>query len=69
MLIVHTEGGHFAVDENGDLVVYDAKLHETSETGQQENGDRFNNRVPRKLTNRLLREINPNSGGYGDPRI
>ena len=35
--------------------------------GQTESGDRYNNRVPRLLTNLLLREMNPNSGGFGDP--
>ena len=65
-LVVHTEGGHFAVDEEGDLVPYDAALHETSESGQVETGGRYNNRVPRKLDNRLLREQNPHSGHFGD---
>ena len=66
IVMIHTEGGHFAVDEEGMLIEYSESLHETSETGQTENGDRFNNRVPRKLTNLLLREKNPNSGDFGE---
>ena len=66
ILMIHTEGGHFAVDEAGQLVEYSADLHETSETGQTESGTRFNNRVPRLLTNLLLREKNPVSGDFGD---
>lgn len=65
-LQIHTEGGHFALDGNGDLLRYVAAAHETSESGQAESGARYNNRVPRKLDNRLLREQNPNSGGFGD---
>ena len=67
VVMLHTEGGHFAVDEAGQLVEYNAFLHETSETGQSQSGDRYNNRVPRLLTNLLLREMNPFSGGFGDP--
>ncbi|MGE4602540.1 MAG: hypothetical protein AAEJ65_06520, partial [Planctomycetota bacterium] len=65
-LVIHTEGGHFAVDENGELIPYDGAAHETSESGQVESGARYNNRVPRRLDNRLLREQNPYSGGFGD---
>jgi len=65
VLVLHTEGGHFAVDEQGQLVEYDANVHEVSETGQAESGDRYNNRVAKKLTDLLLREQNPHSGGFG----
>ena len=65
-LVVHTEGGHFAVDEAGDLIPYDATIHETSVSGQVESGGRYNNRVPRRLDDRLLREQNPHSGHFGD---
>ena len=67
VVILHTEGGHFALDESGQLVEYNAFLHETSETGQSQTGGRYNNRVPRLLTNLLLREMNPHSGEFGDP--
>lgn len=66
-LVVHTEGGHFALDEAGRLIPYDAALHETSVSGQVESGTRFNNRVPRRLDDRRLRERNPHSGAFGDP--
>ena len=33
VVILHTEGGHFAVDENGQLVEYNPFLHEISESG------------------------------------
>ena len=51
MLIVHTEGGKFATDESGGLVVYDAAIHETNELGvpESERPTRFNNRVGRTL--------------------
>ena len=65
-LVVHTEGGHFALDTDGQLVVYDAALHETSVSGQVETSGRYNNRVPRLLTDRLLREQNPHSGHFGE---
>ncbi|MCH2141302.1 MAG: hypothetical protein MK100_09785, partial [Phycisphaerales bacterium] len=52
--------------DEGDLVPYDAAAHETSESGQEESGGRYNNRVPRRLDNRLLREQNPYSGHFGD---
>lgn len=65
VLVLHTEGGHFATDANGNLIEYDPVTHETSETGQDEVGARFNNRVGRKLTDLLLREQNPNSGTFG----
>jgi hypothetical protein len=66
VIMLHTEGGHFAVDETGNLIVYDASVHETSVTGITEKGERFNNRVPRLLTNRYLREINTVSGKRGE---
>ncbi|MCH2161233.1 MAG: hypothetical protein MK085_05095 [Phycisphaerales bacterium] len=66
-LVVHTEGGHFALDDQGGLVPYDAAAHETSDSGQVESGGRYNNRVSRRLDNRLLREQNPHSGHFGDP--
>ena len=66
-LVIHTEGGHFALDTDGQLVPYDAALHETSVSGQVESDGRYNNRVARLLDNRLLREQNPYSGGFGDP--
>jgi hypothetical protein len=67
VIMLHTEGGHFAVnDETGNLVVYDASVHETSVTGITEKGQRFNNRVPRLLTNRFLREVNTVSGQRGE---
>ena len=65
-LVVHTEGGHFALDTDGHLIPYDASLHETSVSGQVESGGRYNNRVPRRLTDRLLREQNPHSGHFGE---
>jgi hypothetical protein len=64
--MLHTEGGHFALDESDHLVVYNQTLHETSVTGVTETGERFNNRTPRKLTNRLLIEANPVSGKRGE---
>jgi hypothetical protein len=66
VIMLHTEGGHFALDGAGQLVKYNQKIHETSVTGITEKGERFNNRVPRKLTNRILREVNPVSGQRGD---
>ena len=66
-LVIHTEGGHFALDSDGQLIPYDPELHETSVSGQVESDDRYNNRVGRRLHNRLLREQNPNSGHFGDP--
>ena len=66
-LVLHTEGGHFALDEAGDLVPYDASIHEISVSGQVESGGRYNNRVPRRLDDRRLREQNPHSGHFGDP--
>jgi hypothetical protein len=67
VIMLHTEGGHFALDGTGQqLVKYNQKIHETSVTGITEKGERFNNRVPRKLTNRILREVNPVSGQRGD---
>ena len=65
-LVVHTEGGHFALDADGQLIPYDASAHETSVSGQLETDGRYNNRVPRRLTDRLLREQNPHSGHFGD---
>ena len=35
------------VDGDGQLIPYDAALHETSVSGQAETGARYNNRVPR----------------------
>ena len=71
MLIVHTEGGHFAADENGGLVEYDPLIHETNELGVSENErpTRFNNRVGRTLLELALRQDNindPNAPFY-DP--
>lgn len=66
-LVVHTEGGHFAIDTDGQLIPYDPSVHETSVSGQFESRGRYNNRVPRLLHNRLLREQNPHSGHFGDP--
>jgi hypothetical protein len=55
-LMIHTEGGHFGVDEQGSLIEYDSALHETSECGVVQNpASRFNNRVGRKLDDRVLR--------------
>ena len=65
--VVHTEGGHFAIDTEGQLIPYDAASHETSVSGQFESRGRYNNRVPRLLYNRLYREQNPHSGHFGDP--
>ena len=67
VVMIHTEGGHFAVDEFGDLIEYNVFQHEVSETGQPQTSGRYNNRVPRLLTNLLLREMNPFSGQFGDP--
>ncbi len=61
-LILHTEGGHFAL-ENGGLVEYDPNPsgpQETSVTGvaQNERRSRFNNRVGKTLLDMVLREDN-----------
>jgi hypothetical protein len=65
--VAHGRGPvHFALDGAGKLVKYNQNIHETSVTGITEKGQRFNNRVPRKLTNRVLREVNPVSGQRGD---
>jgi len=61
-LILHTEGGHFALD-NGGLIVYDpdpSGPQETSVTGvtQSERAHRFNNRVGKTLLDMVLRVDN-----------
>ena len=61
-LILHTEGGHFALEDGG-LVEYDPDLNgpqETSVTGvpQSERARRFNNRVGKTLLDMVLREDN-----------
>lgn len=60
MVILHTEGGEFAVDGQGGLVKYDRDLHETNELGVPENerATRFNNRVGRTLIDLTLRADN-----------
>ena len=64
LLMVHTEGGHFANDGSG-LIPYNSAGHETQPySGVTESGARFNNRVGRTLDNLLLREVNPVSGSY-----
>ena len=62
MLIVHTEGGHFATDDSGSLIEYDPAIHETNVLGISENerASRFNNRVGRTLLDLTLREDNTN---------
>ena len=62
-LILHTEGGHFALDETDGLIEYDPNLsgpQETSVTGvpQSERARRFNNRVGKTLLDLVLREDN-----------
>ncbi|WP_425395332.1 hypothetical protein [Aeoliella sp.] len=71
MLIVHTEGGHFANDESGGLIPYNSAVHETNELGvpESERPTRFNNRVGRTLLDLTLRQDNTNdpSAPYYDP--
>ena len=64
-LILHTEGGHFAMDADGNLIVFDPNRRgpqKTSVTGvpESERDTRFNNRVGRRLTSRVLHEDNVN---------
>ena len=73
-LMLHTEGGHFAVDETGGLIPYDpnpAGLQETSVTGvpESERAVRFNNRVGKTLRDLVLREDNANdpTAPFQDP--
>ena len=58
MLIVHTEGGHFANDGGG-LVEYNAAAHETNDIGVTESGNWFNNRIGKTLGDSILRDDNP----------
>ena len=64
-LILHTEGGHFALDEKNELIAFDpdrSGVQKTSVTGvpESERPTRFNNRVGRRLTSRVLHEQNTN---------
>jgi len=60
MLIIHTEGGHFATNDSGGLVEYDPAVHETNVLGvnETERATRFNNRVGRTLLDLTLRQDN-----------
>jgi hypothetical protein len=60
VVILHTEGGHFALDGSNILVNYSPFNDETSVGGVSESGTRFNNRVSRKLSERPLRAQNTN---------
>lgn len=62
-LMLHTEGGHFALDDQGGLIPYDGDRNgaqETSVTGvaESERTTRFNNRVGKTLLDLVLREDN-----------
>jgi hypothetical protein len=63
-LIIHTEGGHFANDANGNLVPFVNDRNgpqETSVTGvpEAERAKRFNNRIGKSLLDTVLRVDNP----------
>lgn len=58
MLMLHTEGGHFA-NEGGGLIPYNASIHETNDIGVAESGNWFNNRIGKRLDDLTLREDNP----------
>ena len=73
-LILHTEGGHFALNNDGGLITFDSNrsgIQETSVTGvpESERATRFNNRVGKTLLDRVLREDNVNdfSAPFHDP--
>lgn len=59
-VILHSEGGHFALDNTNILINYNQFVDEESVGGVVEAGTRFNNRVSRKLANNFLREQNSN---------
>ena len=69
--MIHTEGRHFAVDANGDLVEYTGGLtQETQASGIVESGNRYDNRMGRKLSTLRLRDDNPHfidDNGYYPP--
>lgn len=60
MLIIHTEGGHFANDGGG-LIEYNVVAHETNDIGVNElnASNWFNNRVGMTLNDLTLRHDNP----------
>ena len=73
-LILHTEGGHFALNDDGGLITFDSNrsgIQETSVTGvpESERATRFNNRVGKTLLDMVLREdnVNDSSAPFHDP--
>ena len=73
-LILHTEGGHFALDDDGGLIEYDSNRNGPQETSvlgvrESERATRFNNRVGKTLVDMVLREDNVNdlSAPFHDP--
>ncbi|MGH1468382.1 MAG: hypothetical protein ACRBBP_05815 [Bdellovibrionales bacterium] len=63
VVILHSEGGHFALDGTNLLMNYNSFSHETSVGGVNESGTRFNNRVSRSLADKPLRSQNTNDPG------